>query len=504
MLMTTSYVRGQESSNRDLRKRDYGTNTASRLLPKKGDTANNADGGGLVENHDCQAFSTISSHIMDHVNTPGECKDNSCGGGCCRVFNWLACDTSNGFAHLPCVCNENTATASPTVVPITLAPTLSARPTVSMSPTESPTESSRSPTRIPSETPSNRPSSTPSKTPSAMPSSIPSFSPSATPSQSPTITPYTTRKSDTAGVWVSTCREDVPIRSFLEEESFSYSFEVYCNASVVTDPANTVKTYLNDQIHDSLSKAFLKCQFDDAIDDIQQIMSQNHVIDDTKECQGALQSGERCFVVDASVTVHVYNAPKRRKLLDFDLVSIMTTFLFNTLNSAMYRPDVSGINAIAFINDGSSASSPFPSSAPQETIAGGDGNALTGNELRSTGGGGGISTAGVAIVSVACGALFAVFLMTVLSRRNKRKESPNDYLEDADLDMAHKVTALELHVDLDSMQGEIQMDPYTSPTSRSPSAPLTSQDELDRIVVGDHRGFRHSSRRYKASDIVDL
>lgn len=315
-------------------------------------------------------------------------------------------------------------------------------------------------------------------------------------------------ENNATGVWVSTCREDVPQRQFLKKEFFSYSYEMYCDASIVTDPATTVSTYLNDQIHDSLAKTFLKCQFDDAIDDIQEILSQDHVVNFTKGCLGDLKSGELCFYVDASVTVYVYNAPSRRKLLDFDLVSIMLTFLFNTLNSAMYKPEFSGINAIAFINDGSnpiitSAPSPAPSSAPQETNAGGDIGSLNGNGVRSTGGSGGISTAGVAIVSVACGALFVVFLLAVLNRRNKREESPKDFLDDADFDVAHQVTTLELHVDLDSMPGEIQMDPYTSPTSRSPSAPLTSQDELDR-VVGNHRGFRHSPRRYNASDTVDL
>jgi hypothetical protein len=181
----------------------------------------------------------------------------------------------------------------------------------------------------------------------------------------------------------------------------------------------------------------------------------------------------------------------------------MAAFLYNTLNSAMYRPEGSGIIAISFINDGLSAPSPSPSSAPPESNASGIGNSLNGNEVRSTDVGGGISTAGVAIVSVLCGALFVVFLMAVLNRRNKQKENPKDYLDDADSDISHQVTALELHVDLDSMPGEIQMDPYTSPTSRSPSAPLTSQDELHRIV-GDHRGFRHSPRRYKASDMLDL
>jgi hypothetical protein len=68
--------------------------------------------------------------------TTDSCVDNDCGGGCCRFFNYLECDTSNNFYHLPvsdyisvlsiyplfrvltyllrstlpkqCICNENT------------------------------------------------------------------------------------------------------------------------------------------------------------------------------------------------------------------------------------------------------------------------------------------------------------------------------------------------------------------------------------------------------------
>jgi hypothetical protein len=489
LLMTASYVHGQAPSNSDLRERDFGAHTTSRLL-QKDKTDNGGGDGGLVEKIDCQASSRIRQDTIDHERTDAECKANNCGGGCCRVFTWLVCDTSNEFSHLACICNDNTMSHAPTVRPTprpTMAPTISARPTV---------------------THSTSPTKNPTGTPSAMPSTTPTVSPSVTPSQSPTRTPFTTTRVDENGVWVSTCTATVPQPSFLQDESFSYSYEVYYDASIDIDPATTVTKYLNDQIHDSLAKTFLKCQFDDAIDDIQEIMSQDHVIDGNKECLGrALNSGEQCFVVNASETVIVYKVPSRRKLQDVDLIGIMATFLFNTLNSAMYRPGLSGINAIEFINDGSNSitiSPPTPAPTLVPSSAGGDKNGLGGNEVRSTGGGGGgISTAGVAIVSVICGALFVVFLMAVVNRRNKQKEILEDYDDDTNLDMAHEVTALELHVDLDSLPEEIPMDPYTSPTSRSPSAPLTSQDALDR-VVGDHRGFRHSPRRYKSSDTIDL
>ena len=62
---------------------------------------------GLVEKWDCIEFSKVKQDVLSNPNGDSECLTNSCGGGCCRLFSWLVCDTSNDFSRLACVCNEN-------------------------------------------------------------------------------------------------------------------------------------------------------------------------------------------------------------------------------------------------------------------------------------------------------------------------------------------------------------------------------------------------------------
>jgi len=47
--------------------------------------------------------------LVAHPRTTAGCLTNSCGGGCCRIRNWLICDTTNTFKDSRCICNENTA-----------------------------------------------------------------------------------------------------------------------------------------------------------------------------------------------------------------------------------------------------------------------------------------------------------------------------------------------------------------------------------------------------------
>lgn len=70
--------------------------------------SNNLNGGrenanGLIEPPPGICLGWELAGTQDRANsamTDDACKTNSCDGGCCRVYNWLICDTSNTFEHL--------------------------------------------------------------------------------------------------------------------------------------------------------------------------------------------------------------------------------------------------------------------------------------------------------------------------------------------------------------------------------------------------------------------
>jgi len=98
------------------------------------------DGGGSIiyEVHDCAEFeservTTLAASSFSDDECSGK---NACGGGCCRIYNWLICDTNyDSYSTLQCVCNENTR---PVTTP-SLSATLSPTPRPTLSPTPRPT-----------------------------------------------------------------------------------------------------------------------------------------------------------------------------------------------------------------------------------------------------------------------------------------------------------------------------------------------------------------------------
>lgn len=72
------------------------------------------DGGflsnnGVLEPDYCKDIDDEDvQRIKDATATTSGCATNTCNGGCCRLYNFLKCDTDNSSPHLHCVCNDNT------------------------------------------------------------------------------------------------------------------------------------------------------------------------------------------------------------------------------------------------------------------------------------------------------------------------------------------------------------------------------------------------------------
>lgn len=63
---------------------------------------------GLIETSDCRMLSDVGGAV-DHDDTEEQCLNTmTCGGGCCRIYNYMTCDEDNSLMHLQCVCNANT------------------------------------------------------------------------------------------------------------------------------------------------------------------------------------------------------------------------------------------------------------------------------------------------------------------------------------------------------------------------------------------------------------
>ena len=74
---------------------------------------------GLVEKMDCIPWDEVAQAIKDHPQGErGDGGDGTCGTGgscgsgnedsCCRIHQYLLCDSGNGLPQLQCVCNSNT------------------------------------------------------------------------------------------------------------------------------------------------------------------------------------------------------------------------------------------------------------------------------------------------------------------------------------------------------------------------------------------------------------
>lgn len=59
---------------------------------------------GLMERKPCVEFERLSAGQLEDPWGAGDetCLTNSCGGGCCRAYNWLLCDEDNALAYVPC------------------------------------------------------------------------------------------------------------------------------------------------------------------------------------------------------------------------------------------------------------------------------------------------------------------------------------------------------------------------------------------------------------------
>lgn len=334
------------------------------------------------------------------------------------------------------------------------------------------------------------------------------------------MTPFTTvDTTDEAGnpVRTTACLHPPENPQFVRDASYTYRYQVYAPDTV--DPTDVVDLYLSRQVHDAVVNQFFKCTFEE--DDIWVYQSDPHVVSTNSTCVGSPVSGEQCFVVTASDTVWVYEAPGRRKLQSSGVVNYILglTAFINEAMAAGYFNDPSDISKVLFIDDGStpiSTSQPLPTDSPT-------GSPVTGAPVSQVNSGNvpdeGPSTSVVSILSVA-GALVVIVLFVALARRRRHREV--DYLDKETLDRVPNVATLEEHVELDSMGGSLEFggdgfevvdDPYTSasPPRRSERGPLFSQDELDH-VVGNRRGFtmqHHESpakqgRQYRASDTVNL
>lgn len=105
---------------------------------------NNGNGQYVAEEHTCVPFNEDMQARASLSLSDDACRANQCGGGCCRIYHWLICDTGDEMPQLSCVCNENTRpppTNSPTdppTLPITSAPVVTPAPTPATTPATTP------------------------------------------------------------------------------------------------------------------------------------------------------------------------------------------------------------------------------------------------------------------------------------------------------------------------------------------------------------------------------
>ena len=57
---------------------------------------------GIMERKPCIEFEAIRPEQLSNPLADEQCSSNDCGGGCCRNYNWILCDTDSSFAYLQC------------------------------------------------------------------------------------------------------------------------------------------------------------------------------------------------------------------------------------------------------------------------------------------------------------------------------------------------------------------------------------------------------------------
>ena len=472
------------------------------------------EGVDVDERRICRDFEAVSSSVLEHPNTQPECLSNYCPGGCCRIFIWLVCDQVNEYDQLQCVCNENTATLSPTAS--TRSPTRSPTAVPIPRETKSPSSAALSPasnpphtqtTSYPSVALTDRPTSIPTEAVTGSPTSIPTKIASATtsvPTANPEPTmlpsflasgiPYATEvASDESGnsVLVSTCKSAPPRMKNVEELNFRYDYEVNAQANIL-DEQGLVDDFLNDQVHDALVGEFMMCTFEE--DGVWKIQSSTHTVAKDKICRVNPTAAQKCFVVSASEKVWVYKMPgirrqlsERKRFLQGGRVAtnfsvLINTFLFNSMSAGIFNDPDNGINKILYVNDGTNEiTTNFPTASPKpptssststftptfpSTISpvnntSGNGTGYGSGEIN---GGVGHATHGdksnattpvIIALSIVCAAIVLILLFSLLGRRRRylRQADYGGQVKRTNTEPIQHVTSLEEHVDLDSVPG---------------------------------------------------
>ena len=489
-----------------------------------------------TESTACIPFASVRNSTINNPNTDAVCR----AGGekcsvCCRVFEWLVCDSTNVLTQLPCVCNRLTRTSAPTTEPSSSVPP-SFSPTKSPGPSETPSESpsnapsTSEPSGLPSLAPTDRatqrPSYKPSPHPSFVPTSTQSGAPSFLPSSIPTLGPVTTSHpaspsmlpsqqlptGSTGGLYVTKYIEDssgsrveftsctAPLDStnFLIRSNYTFEYQLYTNAPNASTFSDGV---LFQQIHDAVARHFFDCSLQK--DSLWWYESLPNSIETAVACTGGSQSFEDCFVVAASESIWIRHVPVRRnrRLGDFTARFIRQINLFiDNLMAAGTFDGVDGIAKVGYIQGPDKITTTAPTFKPTSSFHDTPsdlptvGNGFEAhNATKTRNEGARLSNAAIGGLC-ALGVLFFLVISIALFRRTRSSSQDGNTnektglsadalaikLPDSDED---SVSIPDARTRTDSMLDE-EDDPYTSlsPIRRSKRPPLHSQDELDRAV----------------------
>eukprot|EP00934_Nitzschia_sp_Nitz4_P005835 Nitzschia sp. Nitz4//scaffold148_size54725//42454//44073//NITZ4_006666-RA/size54725-processed-gene-0.17-mRNA-1//1//CDS//3329536772//5825//frame0 len=461
---------------------------------KDGGSGNVAD--SLEETRPCVPFSELKDSVLNHYNTQSECTvENSCSGGCCRIYDWMVCDTNNYQPSMACVCNANTNTYPPTS-----SPTTTPSPTVSPTDTKAP---SSSPTKAPTTSPTEpQPTASPTTSP---PTTSPTQSPTTAPSASPSVSPFITQEStDEQGKPVRTtvCQIAPPSTSSLRRATFSYQYQVYPSQQGLTTLDDTVVSALTEYVHDAIVAEFFDCTATDE-DYLFVLQSSPHAVNSSASCYG--DGADNCFVVFASQSVTIYDAPDERRVLEDGFFQTWIDTLMEYLLGQMDGTDdelpatlSSVISKVLLIESGdldmvtseplpTDAPVASPTSAPTATAASPTsvGSATSGNAALVNDDPNNAWKYIVAIMGVAMAVVGAILFVRSKERDDNSRELTTDKSFATDIVTSPRTEA---HLDLDSSYGgdgvevlndEGQWDPFTSatPTNRNKRGPLFVQDE---------------------------
>jgi hypothetical protein len=110
-------VRGRSTRKLQMDMAGGGKDQAGGGADKDAEGGDTEAASGIVETHPCMADGQAALNWLGSVAGASAASDqscfadpvNGCEGGCCRLGNWLVCDTENNHPALPCICNGNTA-----------------------------------------------------------------------------------------------------------------------------------------------------------------------------------------------------------------------------------------------------------------------------------------------------------------------------------------------------------------------------------------------------------